>query len=80
MIREVGLNGEKEAGVGDLVSRFPEVVTLGSAINTDPEPEESSSSATGVSPTVGRLGEEKVWFPRRLGLWEPLETTWVGSG
>lgn len=80
LIREVGLNGEKGAGVGDLVSRLPEVVTLGSAINRDPEPEESSSSATGVSPTVGRLGDEKVWFPRRLGLWEPLETTWVGSG
>lgn len=38
---------------------------------------ESSSSATGVSPTVGRLGGEKVWFPRRLGLWEALETTWA---
>lgn len=80
LMREVGLNGEKEAGVGDLVSRLPDVVTLGSAIIRDPEPEESSSSATGVSPTVGRLGEEKVWFPIRLELWEPLETTWVGSG
>lgn len=80
LIREVGLNGEKGAGVGDLVSRFPDVVTPGSVMNRDPEPEESSSSATGVSPTVGQLGEEKVWFPRRLGLWEPLETTWVGSG
>lgn len=75
-ISEVGLNGEKGAGVGDLASRLPDVVTLGSAINRDPEPEESSSSATGVSPTVGQLGEEKVWFPGR----EPLETTWVGSG
>lgn len=80
LMREVGLNGEKGAGVGDLVSRLPDVVTLGSAVNRDPEPEESSSSATGVSPTVGRLGGEKVWFPRRLGLWEPLATTWVGSG
>lgn len=80
LMREVGLNGEKGAGVGDLVSRLPDVATLGSAINRDPEPEESSSSATGVSPTVGRLGGERVWFPRRLGLWEPLETTWVGSG
>lgn len=79
-MREVGLNGEKGAGVGDLVSRLPDEVTLGSAINRDPEPEESSSSATGVSPTVGRLGGEKVWFPIRLGVWEPLETTWVGSG
>lgn len=79
-MREVGLNGEKGAGVGDLVSRLPDVFTLGSAISRDPEPEDSSSSATGVSPTVGQLGGEKVWFPRRLGLWEPLETTWVGSG
>lgn len=79
-MREVGLNGEKGAGVGDLVRRLPDVVTLGSAINRDPGPEESSSSATGVSPTVGRLGGDKVWLPRRLGLWEPLETTWVGSG
>lgn len=80
LMREVGLNGEKGAGVGDLVSRLPDVVTLDSAINREPEPEDSSSSATGVSPTVGRLGAEKVWFPRRLGLWEPLETMWVGSG
>lgn len=62
------MNGEKEAGVEDLVSRLPDVVTLGSAITRDPEPEESSSSATGVSPTVGQLGGDKVWFPRRLGL------------
>ena len=80
-MREVGLKGEMEAGVGDLVSRLPGVLTLlGSAVNRDPELEESSSSATGVSPTVGRLGGEKVWFPRRLGLWEALETTWLGSG
>lgn len=80
-MREVGLNGEMEAGVGDLVSRLPGVFTLlGSAVNRDPELEESSSSATGVSPTVGRLGGEKVWFPRRLGLWEALETAWLGSG
>lgn len=79
-MREVGLNGEKGAEAGDLVSRLPDVLTLGSAINRDPEPEDSSSSATGVSPTVGWLGGGKVWLPRRLGLWEPLETTWVGSG
>ena len=80
-MREVGLKGEMEAGVGDLDSRLPGVLTLlGSAVSRDPELEESSSSATGVSPTVGRLGGEKVWFPRRLGLWEALETTWLGSG
>ena len=73
-MREVGLNGEMEAGVGDLVSRLPGVLILGSAVNRDPELEESSSSATGVSPTVGRLGGEKVWFPKRLlGLWQPRE-------
>lgn len=74
-MREVGLNGEKGAEVGDVVSRLPDVVTLGSATSMDPEPDESSSSATGVSPTVGRLGGDKVWFPTRLRLWEPLEST-----
>lgn len=74
-MREVGLNGEKGAGVGDLVSRLPDAPTLGSATSRDPEPEESSSSATGVSPTVGRLGGENVWFPTRLRLWEALEST-----
>lgn len=67
-MREVGLNGEKGAWVGDLV-------TLGSVTNRGPEPDESSSSATGVSPTVGWLGGERVWFPTRLRLWEPLEST-----
>lgn len=73
-MREVGLNGEKGAWVGDLVSRLPDVVILGSVTNRDPEPDESSSSATGVSPTVGWLGGDKVWFPTRLRLWEPLES------
>lgn len=75
-MREVGLNGGKETGVEDLVSRLPDVVALA----RDPEPDESSSSATGVSPTVGRLGGEKVWLPVRLRLWEPLESRWLGSG
>lgn len=73
-MREVGLNGEKGAWVGDLVSRLPDVVILGSVTNRDPELDESSSSATGVSPTVGWLGGDKVWFPTRLRLWEPLES------
>lgn len=76
-MREVGLNGEKGAGVGDLVGRLPDGVTLGSATNRDPELDESSSSATGVSPTVGRLGGDIVWLPTRLRLWEPLESTWL---
>lgn len=74
-MREVGLNGENGAWVGDRVSRLPDVVALGSATNRGPEPDESSSSATGVSPTVGWLGGERVWFPTRLRLWEPLEST-----
>lgn len=50
-MREVGL--KKGAGVVDLISRFPDGPTLGSVTTTEPEPEASSSSATGVSPTVG---------------------------
>lgn len=81
LMREVGLNGGQGAGVGDLLSRLPDVLAPASAIKRDPEEaEESSSSATGVSPTVGCVGGAKVWFPRRLGLGGALETKWVGSG
>lgn len=80
LMREVGLNGEKGVGVGDLVSRFLDVVILGLVINRDFEFEESLSLVIGVSLIVGRLGGEKVWFFRRFGLWEFFEIIWVGSG
>lgn len=78
-MREVGLNGGQGAGVAGLVRRLPDGPTLGSVITSDPELEASSSSATGVSPTVGWLGGEKLGVPTRLGV-EPLVTTWDGAG